>query len=129
MGTASLVLGIISLVIGGIPFVCFFAFTIAITGLILGIISTIKKSKTGEKKGTSIAGLATSAAAIPVIIVSTIVTIAIIIGIAIEDGDCDYDYYDDYDYDWHDEHFDDRFDETYNNILRQYDNVHHHNSL
>ena len=69
MGVASLVLGIISLVTGWIPFICFIAFILAIVGLILGIVDTIKKGKVpGAKKGISIAGLIISAVAIPIII-------------------------------------------------------------
>ncbi len=69
MGVASLILGIISIVIGWIPFVCFFALILATIGLILGIVDTVKKNKTGDKKrGISIAGLIISAIAIPIII-------------------------------------------------------------
>ena len=57
MGIASLILGIISLVTGWIPFVCFFAFIMAAVGLILGIIDVVKRGKTNDgKKGFGIAG-------------------------------------------------------------------------
>ncbi len=75
MGIASLILGIISLVTGWIPFVCFLVLILAIIGLVLGIIDTLKKSKIQKaNKGISIAGLVVSALAIPVIIISSILS-------------------------------------------------------
>lgn len=77
MGIASLILGIISLLIGWIPFVCFFMFALAIVGLILGAIDVCKKSKIeGSKKGFGIAGLVISAVAIPIIVISSMISIA-----------------------------------------------------
>ena len=86
----------------------------AIIGLIFGIIDTIKKSKTNEKnKGFSIAGLIISAISIPIILIMSVVSIAIIV----EDEELDdiynryyddyYDYEDDYD-DWYDNYHKDR---------------------
>ncbi len=49
MGIAAFVLGMISIVIGWIPFICFLALMTAIIGLIFGIIDAIKKSKTNDK--------------------------------------------------------------------------------
>ena len=116
MGIASLVLGIISLVTGWIPFVCFFTFILAIIGLILGIVDTVKKTKSkSPKKGMSIAGLIISAISIPVIILSSIISLGMLVAI-IEDVDTGYDYdypYYDYDYDWDD--FLDSWDDTYYN--------------
>ncbi len=68
MGVASLVLGIISIIIGFIPFCGAIALLPAIIGLILGIVDVVKKSKSGESKGMSIAGIVLSAIAIVVII-------------------------------------------------------------
>lgn len=68
MGVAALVLGIISIIIGFIPLCGSIALLPAIIGLILGIVDTIQKSKKGEKKGVSIAGLVLSAIAVAVII-------------------------------------------------------------
>ena len=68
MGVAALVLGIISIIIGFIPFCGAIALLPAIVGLVLGIIDTVKKSKKGEPKGMSIAGLVLSAVAIAIII-------------------------------------------------------------
>ena len=45
MGIASLILGIISLSMGWIPFICFIMFALAIVGLILGAVDVAKKSK------------------------------------------------------------------------------------
>ncbi len=73
MGVASLVLGIISLIIGFVPFCGIIALLPAIIGLILGIIDIVKKTKSGMKKGQSIAGLILSAIAIVVIIFWAIV--------------------------------------------------------
>lgn len=68
MGIASLVLGIVSVVISFIPFCGVIALVPAIVGLILGIIDTIKKSKEQQPKGMSIAGTVCSAVAIVLII-------------------------------------------------------------
>lgn len=67
MGVASLVLGIISAIIGFVPFCGTFALIPAIIGLILGIVDWVKQSKAGNHKGKSIAGTILSAIAIVVI--------------------------------------------------------------
>lgn len=67
MGVASLVLGIISAIIGFVPFCGTFALIPAIIGLILGIVDWVKQSKAGNPKGKSIAGTILSAIAIVVI--------------------------------------------------------------
>lgn len=86
MGIASLILGIISLAMGWIPFICFFMFALAIVGLILGAIDICKKSKVdGSKKRIGIAGLVISALAIPVIIITSIVSIAAFAAVLNED--------------------------------------------
>ena len=73
MGIASLVLGILSLLICWIPCVNYFAFVPAVVGLILGIVDTVQKSKKGENKGMSIAGIILTAIAIVVIFLWTVV--------------------------------------------------------
>lgn len=112
MGIASFVLGLISVIMGWIPFICFIMLMTAIIGLILGIIDTIKKSKTNDKnKGFGIAGLVLSAIAIPIILVMSLVSIAIIVDDVEPDNVRDR-YYDDYynnDYDY-DEWLDDWYD-------------------
>ncbi len=115
MGVASLVLGIISLVTGWIPFICFIAFILAIVGLILGIVDTIKKGKIpGAKKGISLAGLIISAVAIPIIIFSSLVSFGIVAAILSEDYN--YDYYNWDDYDYHYDDYDDWYRYYYNTI-------------
>ena len=115
MGVASLVLGIISLVTGWIPFICFIAFILAIVGLILGIVDTIKKGKIpGAKKGISLAGLIISAVAIPIIIFSSLISFGIVAAILSEDYDYDYYNWDKYDYNYDD--YDDWYRYYYNTI-------------
>ncbi len=105
MGVVSLVLGIIAVITGWIPFICFLALILAIIGLILGIVDTAKKSKVNDsKRGISIAGLIVSALAIPVIIFTSLVTIGIFAAIVSEDY-VDYQYYD-----WYDDYYDDYYD-------------------
>lgn len=68
MGIASLVMGIIALIfgfiLGWIPLISFAFPVIAVVGLIFGIVDTVKKSKTNESKGISIAGIIVSAFAV-----------------------------------------------------------------
>ena len=68
MGVASLVLGIISVIGGFIPGCNIFFVVPELVGLILGIVDTIKKGKSGEGKGMSIAGIILSIIAFVVII-------------------------------------------------------------
>lgn len=67
MGIAALVLGILSIIIGFIPFCGAIAIVPAIVGLILGIVEIVKKKKSGEPKGMGIAGTILSALAIVII--------------------------------------------------------------
>lgn len=68
MGIAALILGILSIIVGFIPLCGSIALLPAIIGLILGIVDTVLKSKKGEKKGVSIAGIVLSALAIVIIV-------------------------------------------------------------
>ncbi len=112
MGIASFILGIISIVMGWLPFICFLTLMTAIIGLIFGIIDTIKKSKTNDKnKGFSIAGLIISAISIPIILIMSLVSIAIIVDDT-EPDDIYNRYYDDY-YDDDDDWLDDWYDQYY----------------
>ena len=78
MGVASLVLGIVSIIIGFIPFCNIIAFLPAITGIILGIVEIVTKSKKSEPKGMGIAGTVVSAIAIVFIILwNSVVALAI----------------------------------------------------
>ena len=78
MGIAALVLGIISIIVGFIPFCGMIAYIPALIGLILGIVDTVKKSKSGQKKGISIAGLILSGVAILIITFWTLVGTALV---------------------------------------------------
>ena len=53
MGIASMVLGIVSLAVGFMPFIWSYSILTAIIGIVLGIISLVKK----QEKGKSIAGI------------------------------------------------------------------------
>ena len=68
MGIASMIVGIISLLLGFIPICGAIALIPAIVGLILGIVDTVLKTKKGEKKGMSIAGIITCSIAIIIIL-------------------------------------------------------------
>ena len=67
MGVASLVLGIISVIVSFIPLCGVWAIIPAIIGIILGIVEWVKKSKENEPKGKAIAGTICSAIAIVII--------------------------------------------------------------
>ena len=111
MGIASLILGIISLSMGWIPFICFIMFALAIVGLILGAVDVAKKSKIeGGKKGIGIAGLVISALAIPVIIISSIITIGVMVAV-INEPELYNETYDNYELN------EDYWQDYYRNIL------------
>lgn len=57
MDIASLVIGIVAIVLGMIPCINLFAVLPAIIGLVLGVVSAVQKSKTNEPKGKAISGL------------------------------------------------------------------------
>lgn len=69
MGVASLVLGIVTLIISFIPFCNTVAFLPSVIGLILGIVDIVKKNKAGEPKGIAIAGVVLCTIALVVFIV------------------------------------------------------------
>ena len=74
MGIASLILGILSLILAVIPGCGIFLMIIpALVGLILGIVDAVKKSKSGGKKGCAIAGIILSVIAPIIGIVWTLV--------------------------------------------------------
>lgn len=125
MGIAALILGIISIITGWIPFVCFISLLLAIVGLILGIVDTIKKNKTADKsRGISIAGLVISAIAIPIIIMTSIISFGVLAVImhdnSINDSIYHKDYYENnYDYhDWYKNWYKDYYDSlSYDDII------------
>jgi len=73
MGIASLVLGIVSLIMSCIPIVGVFFCVTAIMGIVLGIISLCRK----QEKGKSIAGIVTSSLAIVIMIIYMVFIVVI----------------------------------------------------
>jgi len=73
MGLAAMIIGIIAVVLGFIPFCGYFALIPAIVGLILGIVDVTKKSKAQQPKGQGMAGIVLNAVAIIVILLWTLV--------------------------------------------------------
>ncbi|MHC4460668.1 MAG: hypothetical protein ACYS6W_03300 [Planctomycetota bacterium] len=73
MGLAAMIIGIIAVVLGFIPFCGYFALLPAIAGLILGIVDVKKKSKAQQPKGQGMAGIVLNAVAIIVILLWTLV--------------------------------------------------------
>jgi len=69
MGVASLVIGIISLVVGFVPFCGTWAMIPAVVGLILGIVDAAMKSGRKQPKGMSIAGVVLNSLAMLIIVV------------------------------------------------------------
>lgn len=117
MGVAALVIGIVGLVFSFVPFLNILLLLAVITGLVLGIVDVVKKSKIeGAKKGVGIAGIVLNSVAIFSIIFAIIVTGLFAYGISssgiLDDlEDYYYDYYDDYDYD---------YDYDYNDYFNNY---------
>jgi|BioPla2DNA2_1021312.scaffolds.fasta_scaffold109616_1 high-affinity K+ transport system ATPase subunit B len=68
MGVASMVIGIISALLGFIPLCNYFATIPAIVGLILGIVDAVKKTNENQPKGMAVAGIILNALAIVLII-------------------------------------------------------------
>ena len=82
MAVASLVLGIISLIIGFIPFCGAIAFIPALIAAILGIVAIVQNKKKGEKIGMAVAGTVLSIIAIVVMFFWFVVA-----GAALENAD------------------------------------------
>lgn len=89
MGIAALILGILSVILGFIPFCNWFALLPAFIGLILGIVEIVTKKKKNEKVGMGIAGTVLSAVALVIIFVVNILTAAVIVS---EANNIVYDY-------------------------------------
>lgn len=68
MDTASLVIGIIAVIIGFIPCVQVFVFIPALVGLILGIVSFLRKRQVDEPTGMALAGIILNA--VPLLIMT-----------------------------------------------------------
>ncbi len=76
MCLAAMIIGIIAVVLGFVPFCGYFALIPAIVGLILGIVDVSRKSKTEQPSGKAKAGIVLNAIAIVVIIVWTVIIAA-----------------------------------------------------
>ncbi len=76
MGLAAMIIGIVAVIFGFIPFCGYFALLPAIVGLILGILDVKNKSKAQQPKGTGMAGIVLNAVAIIVILLWTLVFVA-----------------------------------------------------
>lgn len=99
MGIASLILGIVSIIFGIIPFCGMLAIIPAIIGIILGIVDLVKKIKENGSKGMSIAGIVLSAFAV-IFIIFWVVVVAMVGAKTeniISNGIDDYDRTDEYD--------------------------------
>ncbi len=81
MGIASMVIGIVSVVVAFIPFCGIIAIVPAIVGLVLGIISFLKCKREGSLKGHSIAGIVLNGVALLPVTYFIIVWIFLITGI------------------------------------------------
>ena len=68
MGVASMVIGIVSLVIGFIPMCGFWAAVPAVVGLILGVVDLVLRSKRKQPRGKAIVGVILNPLAIIVIV-------------------------------------------------------------
>lgn len=68
MDTASLVIGIIAVIIGFIPCIQVFVFLPALIGLILGIVSFLRKRQVEEPTGMALAGILLNA--IPLLVMT-----------------------------------------------------------
>lgn len=69
MGVASLVLGIVTLIIAFIPFCNTLSFIPSVVGLILGLVDMNKKKKEGQPRGMAIAGVILCLIALALVIV------------------------------------------------------------
>lgn len=81
-----MVIGIISALIGMIPFCGYFALIPAIVGLVLGIVSVMKSKKLQQPKGMAIAGVVCNAVAILFIAFYTVIMAAPVAAAAAAEG-------------------------------------------
>jgi len=77
MGIASMVIGIVSAILGFVPLCNYFALIPASIGFILGIVDVaIKSQKKVEGKGIGIAGIVLNAIAIALIVIWSVLFVA-----------------------------------------------------
>lgn len=86
MGIASMVIGIISVIIEFIPFCGYFALIPAIVGFVLGIVSLMKSKKLQQPTGMAVAGIVCNAVAILVIGLYTLIFAAPIAAATVAEG-------------------------------------------
>lgn len=80
MGVASLVLGVISLIIGWIPFIGFIAYITIIIGLILGIIGCVKKPAEGQPNNQKVPAIIGIVIGVIALIVRIVVGVIALVG-------------------------------------------------
>lgn len=111
MGIAALILGIIGIICCILFFLAPLGLVLVFIGLILGIVDTVKKGKTGQKRGVSIAGIIICAITLFILLIETVLVVGVgfyafnSASEALESSTSDYDYdynYDDYDYNYDD---------------------------
>ena len=76
MDTASLVIGIIAVIVGFIPCVQVFVFIPALVGLILGVVAFLRKRQVDEPTGIAVAGIILNA--VPLLVMTAL---ALFVGI------------------------------------------------
>lgn len=76
MGIASMVIGIVGVILSFVPYGSCISLVGAPIGLILGIVDVVAKNKTGEPKGMAIAGIILNA--ITIVILILLVVLAMI---------------------------------------------------
>ena len=86
MATAALVLGIIGVVAGLVPFLFFVALPCGILGLIFGVLGRSRSERTGIGRGNATAGAITGGIAIALGIIGLV-----ILGVIADDIDDDFD--------------------------------------
>ena len=86
MSIASLVLGIVAIIISWIPIIGLISFALVITGLVLGIVDVSKKTKLNQKAGIGIAGIVVNAIAIPIIVITSIISLGVITAFIIDNN-------------------------------------------
>ncbi|MET0146571.1 MAG: DUF4190 domain-containing protein [Ilumatobacteraceae bacterium] len=77
MAIAGMVCGIVSVVVGWVPFVAFGALVVAGVGLVLSIVGFRRSRANGAGRGFAIAGLVTSAAGIVTAVVGIVFSVAL----------------------------------------------------
>jgi len=64
MGAASLIFGVIAIIISLVPYCNYFALMPAVIGLVMGVVDVVNKAKNKEPHGLGISGIVLNAVAI-----------------------------------------------------------------